>query len=61
MEDEPVAGKIHWKCAECGYTFQAEGPPDTCPSCHETCEFADVTCYTPECDFRGFDPRLGQQ
>ncbi len=48
----------HWKCSNCGYTLQAEAPPDKCESCGEDCEFADVSCYTPECGFRGVDPRL---
>jgi len=50
--------KPHWKCSECGYTFQAAVPPDKCPSCAKECEFKDVTSYTPEREFRGSDPRL---
>lgn len=50
--------KPHWKCGECGYVLQAQSPPDKCPSCDKQCEFADVTCYAPECGFKGVDPRL---
>jgi rubredoxin len=39
----------HWKCSNCAYTFEAEAPPDNCPSCKEACTFSDVTCYIPEC------------
>ncbi|OFV66525.1 MAG: hypothetical protein SBU_000492 [Candidatus Syntrophoarchaeum butanivorans] len=38
-----------WKCSECGYTFEADAPPERCPSCNEACTFTDVTCYIPEC------------
>ncbi len=48
-----------WKCTECGYTFQAQTPPEECPSCHEKCDFVDVTCYTPDCSGPGQDDRLG--
>ncbi|RJP74801.1 MAG: hypothetical protein C4532_01610 [Candidatus Abyssobacteria bacterium SURF_17] len=52
----------YWKCKGCGYTLKLSAPPDICPSCREKCEFADVTCYTPECGFKGIDHRLaGQQ
>lgn len=47
-----------WKCGECGHTLQAEAPPETCPSCNHKCEFKDVSCYTPECDTSGPDPKL---
>lgn len=53
-----VPETAYWKCGECGYTLQAKTPPDTCPSCNEQCEFKDVTCYTPECGFKGIDPKL---
>lgn len=39
----------HWICSECDYTFKAEAPPETCPSCHKKCAFLDVSCYVPEC------------
>jgi rubredoxin len=49
----------HWKCEKCNYTFEAEAPPDNCPSCKETCSFSDVTCYIPDCGGPGnIDPRL---
>ncbi|UCD56097.1 MAG: hypothetical protein JSV16_09625 [Candidatus Hydrogenedentota bacterium] len=59
MENAPdTTQRPYWKCKECGHTLQADAPPDECPSCNERCEFADVTCYTPECGFRGIDRRL---
>ena len=53
-----VPDKPYWKCTKCGFTLQADVPPDKCESCGEDCEFKDVTCYTPECGFKGVDPRL---
>ena len=50
--------KPYWKCSGRGYTRRADAPPDECESCHEKCEFKDVTCYAPECGFKGIDPRL---
>ncbi len=47
-----------WKCDRCGYTFKAETLPEKCPSCGTKCEFRNVTCYAPECGFKGVDPRL---
>ncbi|MGD0885632.1 MAG: hypothetical protein ABSA46_12320 [Thermodesulfovibrionales bacterium] len=38
-----------WKCNKCGNTINADLPRDICPSCGETCEYVDVTCYIPEC------------
>ena len=54
--------QISWKCSKCGYTFEEKAenpPPKACPSCKETCEFVNVTCYVPECGLQGKDPRLG--
>jgi rubredoxin len=48
-----------WKCGNCGYEMEADTPPDTCPSCKEKCEFLDNSCYTPDCDAVGKDPRIG--
>jgi len=48
----------HWQCSKCHYVLQAEQPPEVCPSCHEHCQFMDVTCYIPECGFTGTDNRL---
>lgn len=48
-----------WKCAKCGYTVDSDTPPEECPSCKEKCEFLDVSCYTPDCEFDGNDKRLG--
>ena len=58
-EKQPEMPKNYWKCSACGYTLQAMEPPEECPSCHKKCEFSDVTCYAPECNFTGVDPRLG--
>lgn len=50
---------VNWKCLNCGYTFEADVPPDQCPSCSEKCEFIDVSCYIPECNTgTGVDDRL---
>lgn len=48
-----------WICQKCGYTLEAEVPPETCPSCKENCEFLDNTCYTPDCAIEGVDQRIG--
>lgn len=53
-----VAGSPYWRCSNCRYTIQAKIPPDLCPSCHQNCQFLDVTCYIPECGFAGIDERL---
>jgi rubredoxin len=50
-----------WKCGNCGYTFEADAPPDTCPSCKEKCEFLDNSCYTPDCQTEGVDTRIGKK
>ncbi len=47
-----------WKCGNCGYTLEADAPPDRCPSCKEKCEFLDNTCYTPDCEVEGIDKRI---
>ncbi|MBW1972794.1 MAG: hypothetical protein DRG20_01130 [Deltaproteobacteria bacterium] len=56
---EEIMEKPFWKCSNCGYTLQEEKPPEVCPSCNEKCDFINVSCYTPECGFKGIDPRLG--
>ena len=38
-----------WKCSNCGYTIKEAKPPETCPSCKESCAFIDATCYIPDC------------
>jgi rubredoxin len=48
-----------WKCENCGYTLEAEVPPDQCPSCKENCQFLNNTCYTPDCEGEGTDQRIG--
>jgi rubredoxin len=48
----------YWQCSKCHYVLQAAQPPETCPSCHEHCQFVNVTCYIPECGFSGIDSRL---
>jgi len=48
-----------WKCSNCGYTLEADAPPEQCPSCGEICDFINVSCYIPECDTGGgVDERL---
>ncbi|WP_369688345.1 rubredoxin-like domain-containing protein [Desulfatitalea tepidiphila] len=47
-----------WKCGNCGYELEAERPPERCPSCKQSCEFLDNTCYTPDCAVSGKDPRI---
>lgn len=52
----------HWQCSKCGYQLQDKVPPGECPSCHEKCLFADITCYVPECGGeKNIDPRLADQ
>ena len=48
----------YWQCSKCHYVLQTVQPPETCPSCHESCPFTNVTCYIPECGFTGPDIRL---
>lgn len=38
-----------WICSKCGYTLEAQIPPEICPSCNQKCEFLNNTCYTPDC------------
>jgi rubredoxin len=38
-----------WKCNKCGYTTEADIPPEKCPSCNADCSFVDNSCYTPDC------------
>jgi rubredoxin len=47
-----------WRCSNCGYTLEADTPPEECPSCKGKCEFVDNTCYTPDCGFQGTDKRV---
>jgi desulfoferrodoxin-like iron-binding protein len=64
VREQPVASSPtpsdapYWQCSKCHYVLQAPQPPETCPSCHEHCQFVDVTCYIPECAFTGPDTRL---
>jgi len=56
---QPVAADApYWQCSKCHYVLQVVQPPEACPSCHEVCEFTNVTCYIPECGFSGPDARL---
>lgn len=48
-----------WQCSKCGYTLQADAPPAECPMCKQKCEFVNNTCYTPDCEGKGVDPRIG--
>jgi len=55
----PECGLTYWKCGKCNFTFTAPSPPEKCPGCDETCDFLNITCYTPECGGSGnIDPRL---
>jgi rubrerythrin len=56
--DEVIA-MPSWKCSHCGYSLEAETPPEQCPSCKKKCEFLDNTCYTPDCESEGKDNRIG--
>ena len=59
MNPGKVKPMSHWKCSNCEYTFEAEAPPESCPSCKQACTFSDVTCYIPDCGGPGnIDPRL---
>jgi rubredoxin len=49
-----------WKCEKCGYTLNADVPPELCPSCKEKCEFIDSSCYTPDCAGGDMDQRIGK-
>lgn len=52
------AAMAKWKCGNCGYELEADKPPEKCPSCKESCEFLDNTCYTPDCEYTGKDDRI---
>jgi len=55
----PNCGLTYWKCGNCGFLLTAANPPNTCPGCHQDCEFKNVTCYTPDCGGPGnIDPQL---
>ena len=58
--DKIVGGDpvTEWKCSNCGYQLEAKAPPERCPSCKKTCEFLDNSCYTPDCQATGKDPRI---
>jgi rubrerythrin len=60
MNDKGMKEENYWKCSNCGYTVNIQSPPNECPSCKTKCEFVNVTCYRPECGFRGIDPELGK-
>ncbi len=42
-----------WKCDSCGYLYDANEPPEKCPSCGQTCEFREVTNYVPKMERAG--------
>ena len=55
----PSCGLTYWKCSHCGFLVTTGTPPNVCPECDQTCNFIDVTCYTPECGGPGhIDPGL---
>jgi rubredoxin len=50
-----------WKCSNCGYTLEAQVPPEQCPECMQKCEFVNTTCYIPDCggpEHGGTDGRI---
>jgi desulfoferrodoxin-like iron-binding protein len=55
---KPASDAPYWQCSKCHYVLQTVQPPEACPSCHEVCQFTNVTCYIPECAFTGPDIRL---
>jgi len=55
----PDCGLTYWKRGNCGELITSATPPNTCPACNQTCEFKNITCYTPDCGGPGnIDPRL---
>ncbi|GEM_PF-766018 len=58
-EKKEVIFMNSWKCGNCGYTLEADTPPDKCPACKEQCEFLNNTCYIPDCAENGVDHRIG--
>jgi len=60
-EREAMTMELQWSCSNCGYVVKEERSPEECPSCHQKCEFRDVSCYVPECGgptSGNVDPRL---
>lgn len=49
---------VSWLCNKCGYTMDAETPPEVCPSCKSDCSFIDNSCYTPDCAGKPNDPQI---
>ncbi len=55
----PQCNLTYWRCSKCNFTISATKPPEECPSCHQKCEFRNITCYTPDCGGPGhIDPQL---
>lgn len=53
-----------FKCNKCGNTIDVVTPPEKCPSCKQSCEFVDVSCYIPECGGAGsgnINPQVFQE
>ena len=46
-----------WRCSTCGYTLVDDLPPLACSLCHETWEFIDNICYTPDRERENIDKR----
>ena len=42
-----------WKCDNCGAQYDANEPPEICPSCGKSCEFREITNYVPKMDRAG--------
>ena len=44
-----------WKCDSCGAQYDANEPPEICPSCGKPCEFREITNYVPLMERTGRD------
>ena len=48
-----------WKCDSCGAQYDANEPPEICPSCGKSCEFREITNYVPRMERTGRDCKCG--
>lgn len=37
-----------WLCYECDHVLKAVNPPEKCPKCKKSDQFADITRYVPD-------------
>ena len=44
-----------WKCDSCGAQYDANEPPEICPSCGKSCEIREITNYVPLTERTGRD------